>query len=70
MATTTVKLDSKQAQIEGKEFAITHAEAVLNLQAKNKFNTSDWQLSPNQAFEYKDGSITSTGKGKDKESGK
>ncbi len=62
---TKVKLVHKN---ETREFDIQHAENLLKLQEKRKL--SDWALAPNQSFEYKNGAISPTGKGKDTEPGK
>jgi hypothetical protein len=60
--TTKIKLSHKK---EVREFDVTHAERLLQLQAKNKL--SDWAIAPDQPFEFKNGVISPTGKGKDKD---
>jgi len=59
---TFIKLDSKE--VKNKPFTIQHAERLLNYQVKHKLN--DWEISPNQPCEFKNGVITSTGKGSNK----
>lgn len=63
---TMVKLDSKASK--PRSFTIQHAERLLNYQVKHKLN--DWAIAPNQPFEFKNGVISATGKGKIKDSDK
>ncbi len=61
---TFVKLTAGK---EEQEFEIQHAQRILDVQKKNRLD--DWKLSENQAFELKDGTITPTGTGKNKQAG-
>lgn len=63
---TIVTMDCKTLKIEGQEFALTHAEALLQYQQQKGYN--DWKLSPKQPYSYKDGVIVSTGNRTDTES--
>lgn len=59
---TTVKLSSKSLK-ETRDFEIKHAEELLEYQKTR--SGSDWELDDHN-FELKDGAITPTGKGQNK----
>jgi hypothetical protein len=61
---TTVKLTSKSLK-EDRDFTVRHAEDLLTYQEKHK-GVSDWELADNN-FEFKDGAITPTGKGSNRQ---
>jgi len=63
---TKVKLVNKGK--EPVEYDIQHAENLLALQERNKI--SDWELAAGSGFEFKDGAISPTGKGTDKDTAK
>jgi hypothetical protein len=63
--TTKVYLDCKSLGITGKVFNIDHAQALLQYQVRKKF--TDWELTPKKGYQFKDGIITRTNKGADKE---
>lgn len=63
--TTIVYMDCKSLGIKGKVFNIDHAQALLQYQVKKKF--TDWELTPKKGYQFKDGIITRTNKGADKE---
>ena len=63
-----IKLDCKALQIEGKEFAIEHAQALLSLEKEKGF--SNWELSPDSGYTFNDGTIKRSDKGADKKSAK
>lgn len=64
--TTQVLLDCKGQGIERKPFGIEHAQALLQYQKEKGF--TDWDLSPKQGYILKDGTITRSNKGANKES--
>lgn len=63
--TTQVFLDCKGLGIKRQPFGIEHAQALLQYQAVKGF--TDWELSPKQPYTFKDGTISRTNKGADKE---
>lgn len=63
--TTQVLLDCKGLGIVKQVFGIEHAQALLQYQIEK--GIKDWELSPKQGYSLKDGIITRTNKGADKE---
>ena len=61
--TTSIYLDCKALGVSEQPFSVTHAEALLVYQEQKGF--SDWSLSPNQGYTFKDGVIVNTGTGAD-----
>lgn len=54
-----------------KEFDVKHAQDLLKYQQTKGIKPEHgWSLSPQSGFEYKDGTITPTGKGADQKSSK
>jgi hypothetical protein len=67
MATTIVYLDCKSLGIKARTFKVDVAQALLQYQARKKI--TDWELTPKKGYQFKDGIITRTNKGADKEPG-
>ncbi len=63
--TTQVFLDCKGLGINRQPYGIEHAQALLQYQALKGF--TDWELSPKQGYTFKDGTISRTNKGANKE---
>ncbi len=63
--TTKIKLSHKN---DMREFTVTQAEEMLKMQEKNNYN--DWAIAPDEPFEFKNGVISPTGKGKNTDTGK
>jgi hypothetical protein len=61
--TTIIYLDCKALGVSERPFSVTHAEALLNYQKQKGF--TDWSLSPNQDYTFKDGAIVITSTGAD-----
>jgi hypothetical protein len=64
---TQVYLDCKSLGIVKQPFGVEHAQALLQYQQQKGF--TDWELTPKQGYSFKDGIITRTNKGADKEPG-
>jgi hypothetical protein len=63
--TSEVLMDCKGLGINRQPFGIEHALALLQYQSVKGF--TDWELSPKQGYTFKDGTISRTNKGANKE---
>lgn len=63
--TTVVLLDCKALGVVKQQFAIDHAQALLQYQKEK--GIKDWELTPKSGYQFKDGTIVRTNKGSDKE---